>query len=83
MTIEEFNILNQFILGKLKEENPFIITTTSLFNVINYDIRLKSGHNELYKDFRKYCNEFNPPYKVKSHYKSEESDKQFDIEFYQ
>lgn len=81
MNKEQFNILNDFILENLKKENPFVITTTKLFSVINYNIKFKSGHKESYNNFLKYCEELNPPYNVKSFYKSEEYDKQFDIEF--
>jgi hypothetical protein len=83
MTKDEFYILNNYLLKNLKEENPFVITTTKLFGVINYDIRFKNGHKELYDSFLKYCEEQNPPYNVKSFYKSEEYDKQFDIELRQ
>ena len=83
MTKEQFNMLNEFILENLKKGNPFVITTTRLFGVINYDIRFKSGHKELYDSFLKYCEELHPPYNVKSYYKSEEDDDQFDIEFRQ
>ncbi len=83
MSKEQFNILNDFISENLKKENPFVITTTRLFGVLNYDIRFKSGHKELYDSFLEYCEKLNPSYNVKSYYKSEEYDKQFDIEFRQ
>lgn len=83
MTKDQFDMLTDFISENLKKENPFVITTTKLFSVINYDIELKSGHKELYDNFLKYYEELNPPYNVKSYYKSEEYDKLFDIEFHQ
>ena len=82
MTKSEFNILNQFILENLEKKNPFIITTTRLFKVINYDIHLRTGHNALYNDFLKFCEELRPPYNVNHAYRFENSDEQFDIEFY-
>lgn len=83
MTKNEFNVLNQFVLENLKKENPFVITTTRLFKTINYDLGNRKGHNSLYDDFIKYCNELRPPYNVKAFYRSEDSDDQFDIEFRQ
>ncbi|MBV6420449.1 MAG: hypothetical protein DAHOPDDO_01691 [Ignavibacteriaceae bacterium] len=81
MTKEEFNIINDFILENLKKENPFRITTSVLFKVINYNIQFRSGHKALYDSFIKYCVGSSPTYKVKSFWKSESYDKQFDIEF--
>lgn len=83
MTKEEFNILTDFVLENLKRENPFRITTSALFKVINYDIQFYKGHKRLYDDFLKHYNEMNPSYKFKEYYKSEKIDKQFDIEFWQ
>ena len=83
MSKEEFNTLNNFILDNLKKENPFRITTSRLFSVINHNIQFSKGHNDLYSELLKYCEELNSPYNVKAHYKSEEVDKQFDIEFLQ
>ncbi len=83
MSKEEFNILNEFILDNLKKENPFCITTTRLFKVINYDLGLRKGHNSLYNNFIKCCDKYRPPYNVNSFYKSEDIDDQFDIEFRQ
>ena len=83
MTRSEFNVLNQFIVENLKKENPFVITTTRLFKVINLDLANRKGHNSLYDDFIKLCNELNPSYNVKAFYRSKDSDDQFDIEFRQ
>lgn len=83
MTRDEFNVLNQFVVENLKKENPFVITTTRLFNVINYDLANRKGHNSLYDDFIKLCNELNPSYNVKAFYRSKDSDDQFDSEFRQ
>ncbi len=83
MTKEEFDTLNDFILANIKIENPFIITTSRLFKVINCDIQFTSGHKKLYNDFVKYCEEFPTAYNVNSHLYPEGSDKQFDIEFRQ
>jgi len=43
MTRSEFNVLNQFIVENLKKENPFVITTTRLFKVINLDLANRKG----------------------------------------
>ncbi|GMU97208.1 hypothetical protein [Ignavibacterium album] len=83
MTINEFNVLNEFVLENLKKENPFVITTSRLFKVIGYDISLRKGHNSLYDELIRFCNEVRPPYNVKAFYRSEDSDDQFDIEFRQ
>lgn len=83
MTRSEFNILNQFVMENLKKENPFVITTTRLFKVISLDLANRKGHNSLYDDFIKLCNELNPSYNVKAFYRSKDSDEQFDIEFRQ
>lgn len=83
MTRSEFNVLNQFLVENLKKENPFVITTTRLFKVINYDLANRKGHNFLFDDFIKLCNELNPSCNVKAFYRSKDSDDQFDIEFRQ
>lgn len=54
MTKEEFSILNDFIIENLKKKNPFAITASRLFKVINYDIKFTTGHKKLYDDFIKY-----------------------------
>lgn len=81
MTENEFNTLKDFINKKLEEENSFAITTSRLFRLINYDIQFSSGHNKLYNEFLECCEKYNPTFSVKSVYKSEGKDKQFDILF--
>ena len=81
MTKTEFNILNVFVLKNLKKNNPFVITTTRFFKIINHDIHLRKGHNELYEGFLKNYKEAKVPYNVEHCYRFENADEQFDLSF--